>query len=276
MRTKNHLLRIVLLALAVSTFVTWYWLKLSGLKDEAGTVSSEETNSIADEPSPISEPGQDTAISNMENDIVWELDQKPSYQMVGAKSSFDPVADAERKKTLPFQMFASGGIGKIVDKDGRIILQSDAKNAIFKFEVSPDLTRIAVHRGSGKYDIITPSSGETIRLPQQPPGENMLGFGSWHWVDERTLVGVSGETIPHKHNHAGNLCEEPDISQSVLYRYDLNERKISQVALPQGIGTKIVSVRAVDEAGRVQLWPDGQGESYTDASLGWFEIRPTE
>ncbi len=276
MRTKNRLLRIVLLALAVLTFVTWYWLKPSKSKAEAGAVSAEEVNSTVDEPTRKSQLRQDAQIRDKENDIVRELDQKPSYQMTVAKSSFDPVADAEYKKTLPFQIFASGGIGKIVDQDGKIILQSDTKNAIFKIEVSPDRTRIAVHRGSGKYDIIKPSSGETIRLPQQPPGENMLGFGSWHWIDDKTLIGVSGKTIPHNHDHAGHRCEEPRISQSVLYRYDLNERKISQVALPPGLDTEIVSVRAVDEAGKVQLWPDGQGESYTDASLGWFEIRPTE
>lgn len=174
---------------------------------------------------------------------------------------------------MPFRIFASGGIGKIVDAAGNVIVQSDAKNGIFACEVSPNQKRIVVYRGDADYDVITPRTGETIRLPQQPPGENMLGFGSWHWVDDDTLVGVSGQVIPFRDDQVGPEREEPNIAQSTLYVYKLSERKLARVEVPTALRSKTFSVNAVDPSGKVQLRPEDH-ESLADASLGWFDVRP--
>lgn len=242
---------------------------------ETANTPIEKSNKAEIESSQVAPPARNEIASNAESKIDPVVGEPPPYQMIETSSSFDPVADAERKKNLPFQMFASGGIGKIVDREGNVILQSDSKNAIFKCDVSPDQKRILVYGGDATYDIITPSSGEKKRLPQLPPADNVLGF-SWRWLDDQTLIGVSGKTIPFRDDQVGTEREEPIISRSVLYLYDLKKQQMSEVALPPALRTKNVSVSAVDETGKVQLRPEGREVSYTDASLGWFDIRPKE
>lgn len=276
---KNKLiLFMAVLALVVTALVVWWRLEPDRLPSEpiaeTAEVSSKRGSNADINSNKDAQVARDSPATKAEPDLAPTVPEEPLYQMSSVTSSFNPAVEAEKKKALPFQMFASGGSGKVVDRGGNIVLKSDSENAIFKIEVSPNQTSIAVHRGSGKYDIVTPSTGETIRLPQQPPGENMLGFGSWHWIDDQTLVGVSGKTIPFRDDQVGPEREEPIISRSVLYLYDLKERRLSEVELPPALRTKSVSVSAVDETGKVQLRPEGHDVSYTDASLGWFEVRP--
>lgn len=280
MKGKPLILIGVAIAMVLAAVLAWWSPGPNGTAakplDRDIEASGEAVREDANVSTKTTEPRQNEGTFNEKASAVSTVSEKPAYQMIEAKSSFDPAADAERKKALPFRMFASGGTGKIVDREGNVILQSDSKNAIFKMEVSPDQSRIVVHRGSGRFDIIMPKSGELIRLPQQPPGENVLGFGSWHWLDDQTLIGVSGKTIPFRDDQVGPEREEPLISRSVLYIYDLKEQKISEVALPPSLRAKMVSVNAVDDAGHVQLRPEGREVSYTDVSLGWFEVRPRE
>ncbi len=262
--------------LATSAVFTLYWLKASKSKLSAEAPPTEESATSGNPPTRTSQPKQNQSIPVGKERRLPAVAEKLPYQMSSSMSAFDPIADANRRENAPFKIQGHGSKAKIVDKEGKILIEADENIGFYGCSVSPNGKQIAVYYGDATYDIINFNSGETIRLPQQPPGDNMLGFGSWHWINDKTLIGVSGIIAPHNHEHTGHSCEDPHISQSVLYRYDLNEQKISQIALPPGLDTKIVSVRAVDETGKVQLWPDGQGDSYTDASLGWFEIRPTE
>ncbi|OJV25745.1 MAG: hypothetical protein BGO12_11265 [Verrucomicrobia bacterium 61-8] len=198
-----------------------------------------------------------------------------SFQMVETISAHDATASAERKKTQPFQMYGGGGTGKIVDRQGKIILQSGAENPIFRFEVSPDQKRVLVYGGDATYTVVAPDSGEKVRLPSQPPGDQMLGF-SWYWKDDQTLVGISGEITPFRDDQAGPAREEPIVNHSVFYLYDLNQHQMSQIALPAVLRTRYVSISAIDEAGKVQLRSEEHGTPLGDASLGWFEIRPID
>lgn len=198
-----------------------------------------------------------------------------SFQMVETISVHNAAASAEGKKTQPFQMYGGSGTGKIVDRQGKIILQSDAENPIFKFEVSPDQKRILVYGGDATYTVVAPDSGEKIRLPTQPPRDQMLGF-SWYWKDDQTLVGISGEITPFRDDQAGPAREEPIVNHSVFYVYDLNQNQMSEIALPAVLRTKYVSIRAVDEAGKVQLCSEDHGTPLSNANLGWFEIRPAD
>jgi hypothetical protein len=277
---KGPLLLIVgVVTLAFAGFFVWQGLEPNGSishpVDESAKTSSGSVSKAPGTPTIVAEPARNEGAFRTDGDIAPPSSEKPPYQLAETTtSSFDPVADAKRREDLPFRMFASGGEGQIVDAAGNVIAKSDSTNAIFGCEVSPDQKRILIYRGSAKYDVVTPSTGETIRLPRQPPGENMLGFGSWHWVDDQMMVGVSGKTIPFRDDQVGTEREEPIISRSVLYVYDLKERKLSEVELPPALQTKTVSISAVDATGKVQLRPEGRELSYTDASLGWFEVRP--
>jgi hypothetical protein len=273
---RSLVLLIVVAALTVTALFVWRWLQPSAPVakplDESANISGEVVSKETAAPTKIVEPTRNQSPSDSNTGSSTAVVEKPLYEMTKTTSSFDPVADAKRKETLPFRMFASGGTGKIVDAAGNVIIQSDSGNAIFSCEVSPDQTRISINRGSGKYDIVTPSTGETIRLPQQPPGENVLGF-SWRWINDQTLIGVSGITVPFRDGQVGPEREEPIISHSILYVYDLKERKLSEVQLPPTLQTKTFSVSAVDATGKLQLQSEDRGVSNSDASLGWFEVR---
>ncbi len=203
---------------------------------------------------------------------VSTLPVSPRYQMTEIKSLFDPVADAMKREHAPFKIQGRGSKAKIVTADGKILMNSDEKVGIYGCKVSPDGTRMSVYYGDAKYDIVTPSTGETVSLPQYPPGNKLMGFGSWDWVDDSTLIGVSGIVIPFRDDQVGTEREEPIVSRSVLYVYNLKDKTMSEVILPPALRSKIVSVSAVDATGNVQLRPEGHEASYTDASLGWFAI----
>ena len=278
MKKQQPLFVVVVLALAVIATIVW---KSPGPNSSVSDLSSEPANAPGKNASKVvresakgTQPTRNDGTSNLGDDIAPKLPEQPLYQMAETRSSFDPVADAKRRDNAPFRIQGRGSKAKIVGSDGKVLIEPDEKVGIYGCSVSPNGRRIAVYYGDAKYDIVTPSTGETIRLPQQPPGENVLGFGSWHWIDDQTLIGVSGKTIPFRKDQVGTEREEPIISRSVLYLYDLKEQKMSEVALPSALRTKTVCVSAVDETGKVQLQPDGRGVSFTDVSLGWFEVRP--
>lgn len=278
MNRKQLLFVAVVLALAVIAIFVWRSLEpnrsVAELSSETANVPSGRVGKAENESTEISQSTRNYDASKTEADTVPTPPKKPLYQMAETKSSFDPVANAKLRENAPFRIQGRGSKARIVDADGKVLIEPDEKVGIYGCSVSPSGKRIAVYYGDATYDIVTPSTGETIRLPQQPPGENMLGFGSWHWIDDETLVGVSGKTIPFRDDQVGPEREEPIISRSVLYVYDLRERRLSEVELPPALRTKSVSVSAVDETGKVQLRPEGREVSYTDASLGWFEVRP--
>lgn len=278
---KKHLLFIAaVLVLAVIAIIVWRSPRpnssVGELSSETANVPGENASKVVGESTKVTQPTRNDGTSNAGDDIALKLHEKPLYQMVEAKSSFDPVADAKRRENAPFKIQGRGSKAKILGADGKVLIEPDEKVGIYGCSVSPGGKRIAVYYGDATYDIVTPSTGETIRLPHQPPGENVLGFGSWHWIDDQTLIGVSGKTIPFRDDQVGPEREEPIIIRSVLYLYDLMKQKMSEVALPPALRIKAVSVSAVDVTGKVQLQPEDRGASYTDASLGWFEVRPKE
>lgn len=281
MKKKRLLFIAGVVTLVVAAFLVWRGLEPNGpIANPVNGSANKPSGSVskaAGTPTIVAEPARNEGASSKDQEIAPALVEKPLYQLAETSSSFDPVANAKQREDLPFKFFGSGGggDGKIVDAKGNVLMKTEPEKGVFMvgIEISPNQERIAINRGSGKFEILTPSTGETMQLPQLPPGENVLAF-SWRWMDDQTLVGVSGKTIPFRDDQVGTEREEPIISRSVLYVYDLKERKLSEVELPPTLRTKTVSVSAVDATGKVQLRPEGREVSFTDASLGWFEVRP--
>lgn len=277
MKKRQFLVVAGVLALAIIAIIVWKSLNPNSpateRPPETADAPIEKSNKAATESRPVAPPARNESASNAESKIDPVVGEPPPYQMVETSSSFDPVADAKRRENAPFRVQGRGSKAKILTADGKILIEADEKVGIYGCYVSPNGKLILVYSGDATYDVITPSSGEKTRLPQMPPGDNVLGF-SWRWLDDQTLIGVSGKTIPFRDDQVGTEREEPIISRSVLYLYDLKKQQLSEVALPRALRTKNVSVSAVDETGKVQLRPEGREVSYTDASLGWFDIRP--
>jgi hypothetical protein len=199
--------------------------------------------------------------------------QAPTYKLEPVTVAFDSTPAARRNKTLPFRLLGSGGNAKIVNAAGDSIIESKPGKgeAIFGCEVSPDDQRLIIYRGDATYDVLTPTTGNTIRLPGEPPG-GTIGFDSWHWIGNDTIVGVSGKVLPFRDDQTGPAREEPNISRSTLYLYHLSELKLQEVELPPEVKDKIFSVGGVDPSGKVELRPAGR-ESLSDATFGWFNLR---
>ncbi|GEM_PF-2971671 len=197
------------------------------------------------------------------------------YRVQPVKVQFDPVASAAARNAKPFKLRGGAGKGVIVDEQGKTLIESGAESGIniFGFDVNPSSTLIMVMGGDGRALVLNPADGSRIHLPNKPPGEDMLGFGEWRWIDDSTLVGVSGKMIPFRDDQVGVEREEIMISRSALYLFDLNKMELSEVELPPGLRSKMVSISAVDGQGNVQLRPEGGPISYTDASYGWFEVK---
>jgi hypothetical protein len=200
----------------------------------------------------------------------------PTYELNPVAVSFDPTSDAANATKPPFQLRGGAGAGRIIDATGNVILESGAQSGIniFGCEVSPDNKRILVQGGDAKALVLDPVTGNRQNLPTAPPGKDVLGFGSWRWMDNDTLIGVSGKTIAFRDDQVGVDKEEPMIERSVLYLYDLKTQQLSEVELPPRLRTKTLSVSAVDPTGKVQLRPEGGPASVTDESYGWFDVRP--
>ena len=221
--------------------------------------------------------GQDNETSGADDKTpLTSTAEAPTYRITEAVSTSDPAEHAKRQENAPFRIQGRGSKAKIVSADGRIIMEADPTVGIYGCSVSPNGMHIAVYYGDANYEIVTPGADETITLPQKPPGKNLLGFASWSWLDDQKLLAVSGKVLAFRANQVGPAREEPMISRSVLYIYDLNEKQLSEVALPPELQRKTFSVDAVDEVGKVRIRPEGRKVSYTDATLGWFEIHPTE
>lgn len=279
MKKRPLLSTAVVLTLAFAALLAWSSFERNGSSaeqfDENAQASNAEDSKTASTSTKRVEPTRISSASNADARIVPVVVEKSSYQLAETKSSFDPVADAKRRESAPFRIQGRGSKAKILTAEGKTLKEAGEKVGIYGCSVSPDGKRLAVYYGDAQYDIITPSNGETVRLPQQPPGENMIGFGSWDWIDDDTLVGVSGKVIPFRDDEVGPEREEPNISRSTLYVYKLSERKLAEVELPTELQNKTFSVSAVDLSGNVQLRPEDH-ESYADASLGWFDVSPKD
>jgi hypothetical protein len=200
----------------------------------------------------------------------------PTYELNPVAVSFDPTKDTATATKPQFQLRGGAGAGRIVDATGKVILQSGPQSGIniFGCEVSPDNNQILVQGGDAQALVLDTVTGNRQNLPTAPPGKDMLGFGSWRWMDNDTLIGVSGKTIAFRDDQVGVEREEPMIERSMLYVYDLKSQQLSEVELPPRLRTKTLSVSAVDPTGKVQLRREGGPASFTDESNGWFEVRP--
>jgi hypothetical protein len=266
-------LLVVGITCALAALLGWCWLQYGGSRID----HVEGTAPTGSPESSISERASTNNGSTRVNDApevdagLPEAADKSHYQLSETKSSFNSVVDEKRRESAPFKLQGRGSKAKIVTAEGKVVIEADDRIGIYGCSVSPDGRRVLIYYGDADYDVMTPKTGEMIRLPRWPPGESVLGF-SWLWIDDQTLVGVSGKTVP-RDDQVGPGREEPNISRSLLYLYDLNERKLSEVELPRALKTKVVSVSAVDATGKLQLQSEDRGVSYSGASLGWFEVR---
>lgn len=100
--------------------------------------------------------------------------------------------NAEERIVSKYHSGGSATNGAIRDQAGNVIWRATEENLVFSISISPDETRIAVNAGDRNAYIVTAEGKKTFVLPNVPPGKDMLGFGSWIWLDDHRLLGSSG------------------------------------------------------------------------------------
>ncbi len=237
------------------------------------TTLSEQTPST-EQPMPTERTGGTTAQLRV-GDIAKPATQTsaerlPFVEMKEAKYEIDYVALARSRENPPFEFRGGAGTGKVVDREGRVLMESGEEIGILGVEVGPDRQHILVEGGSAVNFVLNPTTGQKLKLPLTPPGANMLGFG-WRWIGETKLLGESGVQAFNTKGAPMNCCEGHNVAQTKLYVYDVTTQKLAEVTMPNKVTQPVVNVVDVSNDGHVHLVHEVPHVG-TQQDLGWFKI----
>lgn len=219
------------------------------------------------------------SVGNYEFTVKADLKTPPKLTqgilpMVAARKvqyAADPVAESKLRDDPPFRFSGDGTSGKVVSRSGQILMESGEQIGIYGVEVGPDRIQVLVKGGNGVNLVINSATGDQVQLPSSPPGANMLGFGSWYWIGNQKLLGVSGIQAHDAKVASLAHCDEPHASQSKLYVYDLIAKQLSEVALPAFEEVPVFAVTEVSHDGFVHLFADAPVDGDSQ-DLGWFQM----
>ena len=197
----------------------------------------------------------------------------PSLVLRKVEYAPDYAAIARSHESLPFEFRGGGTTGRVVDRDGNVIMDSGKDIGIFGVSVAPDKKHVLVKGGNAMNFVIGSSTRSKTQLPIAPPGANMFVFESWYWINDHELVGESALKKVDKFEL--NVSNENNIAQSKLYVYDIINQKLTEVALPVEFDAKVFGIVEASPDGYIQLHftNDGPQEKNPD-ELRWFKIGP--
>jgi hypothetical protein len=263
----------VALASLVFVLLACLWMtRLPNTEQAPGSATRSETIPISPPTTKVPPPRPS---NESREEAPIEVESQSRYEMTAANVDFDPVAEAKSKEVQPYRLRGGAGLGKIVDSQGKVVLESGSESGmhIFGCEVSPNGKLVLVQGGDGKNLILDPNSGRRWLLPHQPPNENMFAFGSWYWIDDDTLLAASGEKLSVRDAQLRANAEEPGASRSRLYLFKISRQQLTTIQLPKDFGNQVFSIAQVSSTGSVHLVRQEANASAT-ADLGWFKIRP--
>jgi hypothetical protein len=195
----------------------------------------------------------------------------PSIPSVPMDRVTVPKEEVRPSNDQLFQLRGGGNsTAKIIDLEGKIVLEAPPYNTIASYSVSPSGGRVLVYHGNSDYEVFDPATKSRTVLPQQPPGEKKLAFSAWHWIDEDTVIGQSGDELAERKEIPGE--DTMDI-QGRLYLYNISHRALAKVQLPNDFDAKMFSVTEVSPSGYVHLVNEDPNAT-RPRDLGWFQVRP--
>lgn len=197
----------------------------------------------------------------------------PQVTMTAAKYKIDPFTLNREREDPPFEFRGGAGTGRVIDREGNVLLESSEEIGIFGAVVSPDKKKVlvdAANSSGGNSLVLEPSTARKINLPSRPPGANMFSL-SWHWIGPNLLFGTSGiEKIFHEGPHE-NCCNENNVAQTKFYTFDLITERLSEVVMPSAVTQPVVNAVDVMSDGHIHLLHDEPHEG-VEQDLGWFKI----
>lgn len=194
----------------------------------------------------------------------------PAHELVSTDEMIDEAAEQKIIEKRPYRLQGGSGEGKIVDAAGQAVLESDSQVHIYGGTVSPSGKSVLVYYGNSDFDIVNPVTKERFRLPTEPPGKNKFGFGAFHWIDDQTLLGESGDATLGRDGQP--IRDDDNGARTRLYLYHLDSRSLEELKLPAPPGVKHILVSAVSSKGLVHLLHDDSAAK-GPPDLGWFKVR---
>lgn len=195
----------------------------------------------------------------------------PQVTMTAVEYKIDYSAWSRELSDLPFEFRGGQGTrGRIVDRQGNVLLESSEEIRIAGAAVSPDKKKVLAKGGDGKNLILEPSTNRKITPPLRPPGSNLFPF-DWHWIGPNLLFGISGvQKIFHEGPHE-NCCNDNNVAQTKFYTFDLVTEQLSEVVMPDTVTQPLVSATEVMSDGHIHLQLSDLPDD-VDPDLGWFKI----
>jgi len=234
---------------------------------DPGTVSG-RTLKKEPHPKPVDAPTAATASTPPTPELLL-----PRVTMTAVEYKFDPFALNREREDPPFEFRGGAGTGRVIDRQGNVLLESSEDIGIFGAVVSPDKEKVlvdAANSSGGNSLVLEPSKDRIINLPSRPPGPNMFSL-SWHWIGPNLLFGTSGvEKIFHEGPHE-NCCNENNVAQTKFYTFDLITERLSEVAMPSAVTQLVVNAVEVMSDGHIHLLHE-EPHKNAEQDLGWFKI----
>ena len=197
----------------------------------------------------------------------------PKKTMTAVEYKIDPIALNREKENPPFEFRGGAGTGRVIDQQGRVLLESSDERGIFGTSVSPDKKKVLVDAANstgGNCVVLEPEANRMIKLPARPPSANMFSL-AWHWIGPNLLFGISGvEKVLHEGPHE-NCCNDNNVAQSKFYTFDLLNEQLSEVSMPSAVTQPLVNVLEVMSDGHIHLQHETP-QVGIDPDLGWFKI----
>lgn len=195
----------------------------------------------------------------------------PQVTMTAVEYKIDPFALNREREDPPFEFRGGAGTGRVIDRQGNVLLESGEDIGIFGAVVSPDKKKVFVKGGDATNLVLEPSTGRKIMLPSTPPGANMLGLGDWHWIGPNEIFGSSGVQAFNDKGEPVNCCEGHNVAQTKFYTFNLLTEKLSEVIMPSTVTQPVVNAVEVMSDGHIHLLHEEPHEGVAQ-DLGWFKI----
>lgn len=195
----------------------------------------------------------------------------PQVTLTAAEYEVDPFALNCGREHPPFKFEGGAGTGRVINRQGKVLLDSGKEIGIFGAAVAPDKEKVLVKGGNAINMVLYPSDGRKIMLPALPPGTNMLGFGDWQWLGRSLVSGTSGVAKISREGPHENCCNDNNIAATKFYTFDLLTEQLSEVVMPSTVTQPVVHAVEVMSDGHIHLVQDrldGSGEQ----DLGWFKV----
>lgn len=194
-------------------------------------------------------------------------DSMPRLSINAIKYKGDPFVSSRERQDSPFEFRGGAGIGRVVDRRGRIILESSKEIGIFGVSVSPDKKKILVRGGDSGTIVMDPLTGRKIRLPSYPPEPEVLFIGDWRWIGPDSVFGSSGIQAFDDKGAPIKCCEGHNIARTKFYVYDIIAGVLSEVVTTDVVKETLVNAVEVVSDGYIHLLDEKSGRD-----LGWFKV----